>query len=88
MDGEEYGVQTMERLGLSWFHWHTHGPERFAKNFIGRVTLDAKLKDYAWEGDGARAERSARLAPPQRHRAVRTSFKNHLDPAGLDRKSP
>jgi hypothetical protein len=88
MDGEEYGVQTMERLGLSWFHWHTHGPERFAKNFVGRVALDAKVKEYAWEGDGARGERSVRLAPPQRHRAVRTSFKNHLDPAGLDWKSP
>ena len=51
MDGEEFGVQTMERLGLSWFHWHTHGPERFEKNHLGRVLPDAKAKGYLWKAD-------------------------------------
>jgi hypothetical protein len=51
MDGEEYGVQTMERLGLSWCHWHVHGPERFANNYLGRILPDAIAKGYLWEYD-------------------------------------
>ena len=55
MDGEEFGVQTMERLGLGWFHWHTHGPERFEKNYLGRVLPDAKAKGYLWKFDKQQA---------------------------------
>jgi hypothetical protein len=53
MDGEAFGVQTMERLGLSWFHWQVHGPERFATNFLGRVLPDARAKGFHWKPDAA-----------------------------------
>lgn len=51
MDGEEFGTQTMERLGLGWFHWQVEGPEKFEKNFVLRVLADARAKGYAWERD-------------------------------------
>ena len=53
MDGEEFGVQTMERLGLSWCHWHLHGPERFATNYLGLVLPDATAKGYLWQFETA-----------------------------------
>jgi hypothetical protein len=59
MDGDEFGVQTMERLGLSWFHWHTHGPERFGKNYLGRVLPDAKAKGYLWKFDATEQKERA-----------------------------
>ena len=51
MDGEEFGVQTMERLGLSWFHWMVHSPENFEANYLGLVLPDARAKGYLWEFD-------------------------------------
>ena len=51
MDGEEFGTQTMERLGLGWFHWQVEGAEKFEKNYVGRVLADAKAKGYAWQPD-------------------------------------
>jgi hypothetical protein len=51
MDGEEFGTQTMERLGLGWFHWQVEGPEKFEKNYVGRVRADAEAKGYAWKPD-------------------------------------
>ena len=62
MDGEEFGVQTMERLGLGWFHWHTHGPERFEKNYLARVLPDAKAKGYLWELDAP--QKTKKKHPP------------------------
>lgn len=57
MDGDEYGVQTMERLGLGWFHWLTHGPERLEKNYERRTLLDAKAKGYLWSPDRDKEKR-------------------------------
>jgi hypothetical protein len=51
MDGEEFGVQTMERLGLSWCHWQVHGPERFETNYLGLVLPDATARGYLWQFD-------------------------------------
>jgi hypothetical protein len=47
-DGDEFGVQSMERMGISWFHWKTATPEDFKTHFIGKVLEDAKTKGYDW----------------------------------------
>ncbi|TWT92693.1 cellulase family glycosylhydrolase [Stieleria varia] len=46
--GDLLGTQTMERLGISWFHWNTTGPEEFNSNFRGIVLPDARDKGYLW----------------------------------------
>ncbi len=47
-DGDLMGVQSMERLGISWFHWNVAGPEEFQRNMRGILIPDAKEKGYAW----------------------------------------
>lgn len=47
MDGELLGVQTMERLGISWFHWKVEGPENLKNNFE-KLRKDAREKGYLW----------------------------------------
>jgi hypothetical protein len=37
MDGERLGVTTMERLGISWFHWKIDGPENLQKNYVEKL---------------------------------------------------
>ncbi len=51
MDGEEWGFQTMERLGISWFAWSTDGPERIEAHFVNSVLADAVEKGYKWNND-------------------------------------
>lgn len=47
MDGELLGVQTMERLGISWFHWKIEGPENLKRN-VEKLRRDAREKGYLW----------------------------------------
>ena len=47
MDDELLGVQTMERLGISWFHWKIDGPENLRVNG-GKLRDDARKKGYLW----------------------------------------
>ncbi|MFC1680797.1 ATP-binding cassette domain-containing protein [Pseudomonadota bacterium] len=49
IDGELYGIQTMERLGISWFAWSVDGQEKFERLFTGGVLVDAANKDYIWK---------------------------------------
>ena len=58
MDGEFYQIQTHERLGIGWFQWQIEGPEKFQRNFVGKILEDANAKDYLWEADQARANPS------------------------------
>jgi len=48
MDGDEWGSQTMERIGVSWFAWLADGHERFAANFERGFLVDAREKGYEW----------------------------------------
>ncbi len=48
MDGDLMVVQSMERMGVSWFHWKAKGPDEFQKNFIDVLLKDAKAKGYYW----------------------------------------
>ncbi|MFB2875880.1 glycoside hydrolase family 5 protein [Floridanema aerugineum] len=47
LDGELLGVQTMERLGVSWFHWKIDGPKNL-KNNLEKLRQDAQEKGYLW----------------------------------------
>lgn len=51
LDGDRYGVQSMERLHTSWFHWNSDSPEEFRFNFRARVIRDAKTKGYYWKSN-------------------------------------
>ena len=48
LDGDRLGVQSMERLHTSWFHWNSDTIDEFRFNFRGRVVRDAKAKGYYW----------------------------------------
>ncbi len=48
LDGDRLGVQSMERLHVSWFHWNSDSIDEFRFNFRGRVVRDAKAKSYYW----------------------------------------
>jgi subfamily B ATP-binding cassette protein MsbA len=49
MDGHEWGVQTMETLGISWFVWDTETPAKFESKFIAGLIADAAGKGYLWK---------------------------------------
>ena len=56
MDGEAYSIQTLERLGLSWFVWMVDPPgtpavgtNYFDTNWINRILPDASSKLYWWQ---------------------------------------
>jgi hypothetical protein len=51
MDGEAWGSETMERLGISWMGWHTNGLENLITNFENGYKADAVLKGYFWLAD-------------------------------------
>jgi hypothetical protein len=51
-DGDKFGTQSMERLGISWFHWKTHSPEEIQKTWVDAVLADAKAKGYYWASQG------------------------------------
>ena len=51
MDNETYGIQTMERLKISWFAWNVEGQRKFGKRFVNEVILDAKAKGYLWHNE-------------------------------------
>jgi hypothetical protein len=48
MEGDRLGVQSMERLHTSWFHWNVDSLDEFHFNFQGIVVRDAKDKGYYW----------------------------------------
>jgi len=48
MDGDAWGVETLERIGVSWFSWEIDGPERLRTNFAQGLWLDAVAKGYCW----------------------------------------
>lgn len=48
LDGDRMGVQSMERLHTSWFHWNSDTIDEFRFNFRGTVVRDAKAKGYYW----------------------------------------
>jgi len=48
-NGDQFGVQSMERLKISWFHWKVDTPELFKKNWNGLLLKDAKKKGYFWK---------------------------------------
>ena len=50
MDGDHLGVQSMERLRTSWFHWNSDTIDEFRTNFRGKVIPDARRKGYFWMG--------------------------------------
>ncbi len=49
LDGDLMGTQSMERLGISWFHWNSGIPTEFNRNFRRFVIPDAKAKAYLWK---------------------------------------
>ena len=86
MDGEEFGVQTMERLGVSWCHWMVHGPENLCGELPRARLATAPLANAArWlagaVGGGVRGRwpiqprpgtGPARPAPAERFHRVRS----------------
>lgn len=48
MDGHEWGFQTMESLGVSWFAWDTETPAKFEEHFVNGILKDADRKQYQW----------------------------------------
>jgi ABC-type multidrug transport system fused ATPase/permease subunit len=51
MDGHEWGFQTMESLGVSWFAWDTETPTKFQEHFVNGILNDATRKQYRWPSD-------------------------------------
>ena len=51
LDNCEYGIEALERAGVSWFSWGIDGPERLQKRFVRGALLDAEEKGYLWEPD-------------------------------------
>ncbi len=47
-DGDYFGVQSMERMKISWFHWKTSSPADIDKFWLGMLLPDAKEKGYYW----------------------------------------
>lgn len=48
LDGDRMGTQSMERIGISWFHWYSGIPRDFRFNFQAHVVTDAIAKGYYW----------------------------------------
>lgn len=51
MDGDQWVIQGLERVGVSWFAWQMEGPKKFRQNWIEGVRKDAEAKGYLWEPD-------------------------------------
>ncbi|MEP7362525.1 MAG: ATP-binding cassette domain-containing protein [Acidobacteriota bacterium] len=51
LDNCEYGIEALERIGVSWFSWGIGGPDKLKTRFIRGVLLDAAEKGYLWEPD-------------------------------------
>lgn len=49
MDGDLLVVQSMERIGVSWFHWKINGPDEFEKHYLNLLVPDGKAKGYFWK---------------------------------------
>ena len=48
LDGDRLGIESMERLGISWFHWNIARPRQLT-DYVPRILIeDAKAKDYWW----------------------------------------
>lgn len=47
-DGDFMGVQSMERYGISWFHWNVNDPGQLSENFVDVLIPDAIDKGYFW----------------------------------------
>ena len=48
LDGDFLGAQSMERIGMSWFHWLSDTPKQIDELYYGRLLPDAKAKGYIW----------------------------------------
>ena len=48
LDGDYLGVQSMERLQISWFHWNCENTDEFRQYFRDLVIPDALKKGYWW----------------------------------------
>ncbi len=48
LDGDLMGVQSMERVGMSWFHWMVDKPQRIETLWFGKLLPDAQAKGYLW----------------------------------------
>lgn len=48
LEGDYFGVQSMERLGISWFHWNIETPHKFSEYYQKKLVPDAKSKGYFW----------------------------------------
>ncbi len=56
LDGELYQVQTLERLGVGWWHWAVSNPDFGQEGWYSNwpfVKRDALNKGYFWWKDGA-----------------------------------
>jgi hypothetical protein len=87
MDGDYMGVQTMERIGVSWFHWYIaeNGKDlEFDKNFTGRVLADAKSKNYLWKTTSAIPPAPTALGGSGRDQAVLLGWKSSANAAGYN----
>jgi aryl-phospho-beta-D-glucosidase BglC (GH1 family) len=49
MDGEQWGMETMEKLGIGWCAWSMDDYSNFKKNFIQGLHKDAVNKGYYWQ---------------------------------------
>lgn len=47
-EGDYMGVQSMERLGISWFHWNIESEKMLEKYWAGLLLPDAQKKGYLW----------------------------------------
>lgn len=50
MDGETFAVQTAEKMGAGWFHWHWENLYKFDANYP-LLKQDAVAKGYFWGAD-------------------------------------
>ncbi len=51
LDGGEYGLQALERIGMSWFSWGIASPANLDRFFTRGVLMDAAEKGYLWQPD-------------------------------------
>ncbi len=48
MDQQQWGVETMEELGIGWCAWSMNDVYNFKRNFVNGLLKDAEDKGYNW----------------------------------------